>query len=194
MALLQDPEPGQKVRSKYGVRDQGVITSISPELVGVVIVDDLSKPEETTTGLIRPAVGSHTLGAPGAGDFNHIQLFNPAGSLVDLFAEGVIVGTDTDQLLHIRISDSALATLIASTSKTFRDRRVSGEPFAEVRSDTPAGLQGETSVVVNLLASDPIIIPLGFTLGPGQDVMVATGTANTTLRVTFYWEERAQVR
>jgi len=77
--LIQEPDIQRRLVRAYGLRDRTAAATLAPELVPVVIVDDVREPDATRTGLRIP-FAAYTEVTVGAGGSGVAVLKNPAGS------------------------------------------------------------------------------------------------------------------
>ncbi len=129
---------------------------------------------------------------PVAAEFPRIQIMNPADSGLLITVTGFTVSTETGQELRWDINSTALAS--AAGNGRVRDTRVSTDqiPTGQIRTDSSGSattLTGITRVLVNqpftLHDENGIAV-----LAPGSGFQVGGTTANSRIRVTFYWRER----
>ena len=189
--LLNDPGPGRKIASRYNLDGPSPITQISPEAVGVVLLDDLSGPASHDTLELRDAFGG-TAQDGVANEFGHIQIFNPTNSGVDLIVDGALVSAATGGRTTVRAHDTAITTNL--TTKGFRDSRVAGGPVGQVRRATDASVLGTQIAIFEIPAAESILLPLVLIVQPGTGYAIARHTVNTQLTVTYYWSERVRPR
>lgn len=159
-----------------------------------LIVGDMTGIESSDSFDVRPCVGGTDLAAGGAGTFNEIQILNPARSGILVIPELVLAGSATAQLLQVRTHDTALATALAATALSFRDRRIAGEPVAELRTAAPAVIDGTLIINFNVAAGVAQNVPMDFILLPGMGLLLNAGSSNTTLTGTWYWREITSAR
>ena len=191
MTLILDPGPGRKIASRFNIDGPNPITQISPEAVGVVILDDLSGAEFHDTAELREAIGGANV-LPSVGDFSHCQILNPAGSGVDAFVDAVSVTADNAGAFQLREHDASITTL--STEVTFRDTRVTGRPVTQVRSERNAAAIGSLIQRYAGPANETLIIPLGLILSPGNGFLIIHAVTNTNMSVGWFWAERVRPR
>jgi hypothetical protein len=126
--------------------------------------------------------------APVAAQNSHIQLFNPVASGKQLIVRAVILGSGTTTTLYLRRYDTALATLVGAGANLL----IGGAAgVGAVRKTTNAGLLGTQILAFTVLANQPVYpVPDWFAeLSPGQGILVADGSVNTTVPSCFYWRE-----
>lgn len=191
MPEIQDPELDRRLRQTFGIHGDA-IQSLSPELVPVVIAADLTQPEESAPGEVRPSIGGNAQAA-GVGNIVKIQLFNPPDSGVEVLVEAILIALASASITRVFNHDTQVGSVQASTLKTFRDRRIPGEPSAEVSALVDTSTPGEAFLVTAIPASEPIMIPIDLVLAPGQGIVPYPDTTNISTRVTYYWTERPVV-
>lgn len=189
MPDIQDATIARKLARRFGLKGSSLAPTISPEVVPVALVSDLSLPTEEDTGFSRTCIGSVALSAS-AGNRSEAQLHNPAGSGSIVTLEAVIVAAaNAVQIQHGR-GDNALTDNNATLD--FRDGRLGGNPGADVRSVQQVATSiAVVSITTRIPANDAALFPLGVILRPGQGWVVEVNGLNEALDTTFYWLERA---
>lgn len=192
MALIQRADLVERMRRAFGLRERGVGSTVSPELVPVILVEDLTGPS-IDEGYPRFATAYSAAGAS-VGVFSEVFLINPAGSSVDLVLQeiwGARDGTAGD--IQIRTGNAAALNNLLNT-QTIRsnlDLRVQRFPNATVNSRNQAaviGSQWEFHVVG--VAPTWVVIPSQYTVPPGSWISLVPTGNNTGIRARFYWYER----
>lgn len=178
---LQNAKATENLLDALGITSQ-VRFEVIPAVLPVAIISDVDP-----TRVDKLAFGTIALVAGGVGDFNHIQLFNPAASGITVHVDSALISSATTQRVSIREHDTALTS--NSATKGFRDRRVPGEPVAQTRFADGAVVLGEAKLSIDLLANTALLVPIDAYLDPGQGLLLANGTADTTLLASYYWEE-----
>lgn len=186
MSFLQSPEPGRKVVRRYQLSGEGGITSVSSEMIPVVLIDDLTQASPIDTDFDRAGMAGTVITGVAA-QVGQIQLLNPDSSGVQLSADFAVVSRTTAGLVSVREHDIALATNIPAF---FSDRRIVGSPAATLNRESNAATFGTGVASFELGAADATVIPLGVVLAEGQGVSIACGSTNVTLTVAYYWSER----
>ena len=155
----------------------------------VFVVQDIAAiPSTRVTGPEGTPSNGFIIQAGAGAVFSHNQLFNPAGSGVDLHVDQAVFGVGLTDGVEWGRHDTALTTL--GTGKGFRDLRKRGNPVAEVRSQNIAVATGaffgtiisEVSVA-QVIQLGPLIIP------PGAGLISTTRNVNITLRTWWLWRE-----
>jgi len=123
-----------------------------------------------------------------AATFAQCQLFNPVASGITVLvyrAAGSSVAADT---MQVRQHNTALATLIGSGFNLLSGAAAS---VAEIRSSNPAAQDGTIIGPQQVLATTTLSLgEVWMTeLGPGEGLLVANNTLNTTTVVNFFWNE-----
>jgi len=189
MALINRADLVEKLRKAFGVFQGSVGATLSDELIGVVIVDDVSGPDVVSTQHPLTAIGGSNVAAA-AGFLGKVGLQNPATSGVDLFVDKVIVQASGARTLTIRLAAALPATVTAGI-KSFMDQRVEGNPTGVTFDQNATVTFGTQILELRLLTGTTFVVPLGITLGPGDVILVQNQTANQLVdSVEFYWTER----
>lgn len=183
MSIIQRPDLTAKVRKAYEITGPDAIQTISPELVPVVILDDLSS-KAPTFGCI----GYGTMGAS-ATDYGHVQLYNPATSDLVVLVKKIEFhcGTAMNAGLCLHDSDGDLTS--ESTAKSYTDRTRSGSPVARLMYDAVSPTVG--TIIAQYWARQLEILRLepNITLDPGQGVNIRGGTVNINVVAVYHWDE-----
>ena len=188
MPDIQDPTIPRKLARRFGIKGEEVAPFLSPEIVPIVVVADLSTPQEEDTDYQRSGWGAEVIGGT-VGNQSHVQLFNPAGSGAIIHVEAVLVTIDTAGVIRLVQYDAALTTLSAQIA--WRDRRISGAPSAEVRIQDNNGALGSIRGLARLPAAEGALIPLDVTLSPSEGVLVVPSTQNVECMATYFFTERS---
>jgi len=178
---LQNAQATENLLDALGITSQ-VRFEIIPAVLPVAIISDVDP-----TRIDKLAYGTVALVAGGVGDFNHIQIFNPAASGITIHVDSALVSSATTQRVSLRLHDTALTT--NSATKGFRDRRIPGNPVGQTRFSDGDSVLGAARISIDIIANTALLVPIDSYLDPGQGVLVANGNSNTTLAVSYYWEE-----
>jgi len=156
----------------------------------VVVVEDLTKAFDSDSRELREASGVATRNAV-AVEFSHIELFNPAGSGVLVHVETLIPIVGTNSEVQI-ITESTQSAGALNANVAWRDRRLPGDPAAQMRTFTNVALQGDVLVqqIWCGVSTQSRTYVLDFVLNPGTGLIVADNTVNVLLRSTLKWVER----
>jgi len=155
--------------------------------IPVIALGDVTGFEASDAFFQRPWFGSGTRGATAA-ELAQVQVFNPLGSGVDVILELAVISPQTTQDVQFRVDTVALATL--TTDRSFRDRRITGNPANEIRTRSDAAALGTFIGLANVGASPSEAIPLDILLPPGQGFNLNGTVVNNTLQVLFYGFEQ----
>lgn len=189
MPIHQAPEIVDRLKRRFGIVGSAGIDTIAPEIVPVVLVEDLQR--ERSFPLYRECIGGDTNG-PVVAQFSYLQLLNPAGSNILVTIERFIVSATAAGAVDLRELDAALAGL--STLKGFRDRRIPGDPVAELRGGSDAGALGSQVGLVTIPANEALTVRVDYTLTPGRGFACNSDQTNVQFRASFFWTERTLLR
>lgn len=189
MAKIQSNSLVEKLRREFALHGQGVGTTISEELVGVVVVADISGDDVISEAYPKGCFGSEELGAGGAGFRGKIGIQNPADSGVDLFVETVAVHPDANGDVTVRTNPTLPAGPSAGT-KGFRDARSPGLPAAIIFGENATASLGTQLFSWPCTSQRMNVISLGVTLPPGGILFVQMQTTNSPIDAAFFWVER----
>lgn len=195
--VIQRAEIAARLIRGLHLKERSPAPTLAPEIVGVVVIDDFSKPDgfqpDPPVGYV-PCWARSRQGAS-IGNFSKVRLINPllpVGSVI-MVMEGVYVGTIGD--FFIAVMPSVGGTVTGHV----RDTRVPGaivgntakgltEINASAVSDFPIGLESQSAAGVTLPFTDLD----GVVVTPGNMLSVSTENLNTQLTVAFLWREYAQ--
>ncbi len=162
---------------------------LTARVVPVITLESIvGVPSTRVSGLVgAPAFGSGFQG-PVVAEFSHVQLFNPAGSGMEVHLDTAIPTAGAAGGSSIRRHDTALTTLEASES--WRDFRRRGAPGAQVRIGAFAAVQGSLIGAVSTSAQNVINVPFeSVILAEGQGILFNFDTANRFMQVFWLWRE-----
>lgn len=124
-----------------------------------------------------------------AGQYSHSELFNPAGSGVNVVVSKVIPFVAAASPVQLRTHNAALTTLTGYGVNKLVGGAAS---VAQLRDATSAALIGAYAANAGIpTASDSKEIPLPepFVLPPGFGLMAVSNLVNISLYPTFHWKE-----
>ena len=183
MPDLQSPNPGLKLARLYNLVGGFFTPFLSPEIVPVVIVDDVSDQDPgkafAAAGVAVSAVALQT---------SISTLLNPLNSGVNIIDISLMFAT-------VASSQWALARLandVTPGTEQWQDRRRLGTPVGEHSSGTllVAGIQ-DAILQGQILSSTPVHISLAnHVLTPGTQLSLVIITINTTLLGGWTWAEQ----
>lgn len=184
MPDIQSPDPGRKLQQRYNLIGATAAPFLSPELVPVVIVDDLS---QEAPGVRFASAAAQESGAAGVN--SQTRLTNPTSS-------GVLIEQIRLELSTIN-SDSWFMfqngpTLSTGITSFFQDRRVSGSPIGEVTHGVDVGVVTNT-VAGGRGSTTRAAIIIGFpnyVLEPGTRLHFFYSALNETMTFWWAWGER----
>lgn len=185
--LIQRPDPGRKLQRAYGLQRMPDAI-LSPEIVPVALVDDLSKsPAGTERGYIgrldiTPAVGETALHSFGM----------PDGSDQPLLLEAIQVVSTVDARVDVSVPLANIAGINFRNTKQFTNFALPGTPTAAIGDVSLAALPARRFfAVVRILALTPTVIPLNILIwGPeNRSIVVNTGSADVPLQANYFWTE-----
>jgi len=191
MAEIQQNRYDALVRRVCGIVGAGSMVNDSlTELFPVLDVENLPGELMFLAGM-KLAHGGAGLAA-GAGEFPQINLVNPADSGHIMTISSVVIEADA-----VNNMSTALAAEVVNTdvgSAAVRDTR-SGIMATAGRVDTAVPLAAIASVnIFRISAASPLTLrdPNGVAvLSPGNMYQVGCLTSNQTIRVSYWWRERA---
>lgn len=191
MPVIQRSELVEKIRRAFNLLGKDVGNTISPELVPVVLVEDLTGPT-ISEGYPRRAIGQSSAGAS-VGVFSENFIINPTGSTVDLVIDEVWLKRSTAGQLRLYLGDvSALNNLLGTQTKRWNvDCRTQTRPSANVDSRNQAALVTyNRDWIYDCEAGRWLVVPIQATLPPGKYLGVAPTASNLGCDLFGYWTER----
>lgn len=191
MGVIQRPDLPERVRRGFGVREQGFASTVSPEIVPVAVVEDLTGPS-IDTGYPRYCAGARNTPAVVA-VHSWSMLINPATSNVDVITQEILIRMDVAVLLYVYVGVAAdLANLLGGANRaTNLDLRVQQFPSAYLDSrQHGAFIGGMRMEFTHCPLNAWVPYPLAFTLGPGDWLGIVPSTVNTSIQGFFPWVER----
>lgn len=176
------PEVSEALRKRYDTDVPATFETIAPELVPVIIAEDLQARESVE----RYAHGGQISSAV-AGQYSHTGIYNPVGSGVLVYVDRVTVYLSASGLFWFR-RDGGLTTVSAQSQ--LQDRRLSPQLCAaQIRHETNAALQGAGIFRIRCLANTPIVIQLHAVLDENDGFNVANATVNADIGAVWNWRE-----
>lgn len=169
---------------------RGLFARLTP----IVLLEDLD-PYPAREPKWRHCIGGWWQGAV-AGQYTCIHLRCPPGEMLVVIDRIQLATSATDDA-HLYVKAGAGYTTLVST-RMYKDQRVSGTPFAELRYMQNAAHQGDASRTWARNAPSgpwqalegPFVMDGGAT---GQAIGIETGAQNIGLSVIFEWRERLRV-
>ena len=192
MGLVQRPDLPERIRRAFGLREPGVGATISPEIVPVVLVDDLTGPS-IDEGYPRTAL-ARMVNPAAAGLYSTAIIVNPPESRVDVLISSFwieVIAGGVSYSMRSGLVSTLPAPIAAGSEIHFLDRRVSGLPGARIEYHQTAGyLTADFIIVLNTPSIGLLNIPLGLTLPPGRWFGASRTVVNQTITAWWWWTER----
>lgn len=184
MPIIQRPDLVAKVRKAYELAGPDAIASISPELVPVVLVDDLTLRDP---GLATIYAIGHGTQSGVAGEYPTVELWNPVGSGVDGYLEAIeFHNPSTGGVFEVRLWTAA-PTTAATTVNTQMGAAGTPALYVGIRSDAvPVGAVFHR---YRQTSTDQRHFPFPFRITEGIGISVTFELVNNTIRGTFWWSE-----
>jgi len=186
--IIQRPDLVAKVRKSFELTGPDAVSTISPELVPVVLVEDITERDPTyldkycIEGAYKAAV---------AAQYTSSALWNPADSGIDLILDEMrVMGTGTDAYT-IRFWNSDPGA-VSGTGAANRGIGRSGTPTARVRTNNAAAPLGATvgyeryqNTTIVLFRKEGLV-----RLQPGEGFGFTNNTVNLPHFALYLWRER----
>lgn len=183
--LIQRPGV-QRLATQYGVKGSPEF-SLSPEIVGVSILDDLTAAGIQDATFPKPAMGIIDVGG---GTFRSVAaIVAQAGAGVLIKVRRVFVRVGTAGALQFKMP-SAVTGLSASTDKAWTDGRLAGAPSAFIGSKDAVADAAPVILNVRGLTASTIEVVGPWVLGTqeaGGDSLIVE-TTGTNVGLTFSWD------
>lgn len=183
MPIIQRPDLVAKIRKKYELTGPDAVSTISPELVPVVILENLA--EQDPGDSKKYCAGGGTVAA--AVNVNYVHLYNPVGSGMEIRLRRFRVGVSSSRLITLRYSNGMAGTTPYGAVYN-RNLGQSGTPAALLQFLDTAVPQGAAIGGVYCLANTSVLIEADHNLPEGEGFMYDVGgTPGST--VYWLWEE-----
>lgn len=198
MPVIERFDIPEKIRRAFNIRDRGVGETISPEIVPVVIAEDLSG-QSLGQDWPREAHGGARQTASAA-TRSVVAVINPAGSQLDLIVHGIWVRRFDSGLVKIAAVDGPSG--YTDDARAYADLRIrSGdpttgtfpEPTGRVGHQLKAAGDGQELLEVYSNFSNLTLFPLSFTLPPDTAVCMYPASDNVGIEGVWTWSERLRV-
>lgn len=183
MPRISDPIIADKLRRRFEISGEGVVDTLSPEIVAVVLAEDLTGQAE---GPWREAYGGLAAAASGAGNQNQFFAYNPPGSGV--LVQIIDVKLQSAAADRMRITNDCGVAVTISNYGTFRDSRISGTPNLGMAVATGGAIVLGGYVVPTDVATE--LVPLDIYLLPGCRMVIRQNAQNSTMEAAIRWRER----
>jgi len=182
----------QRLIRGLGLKESGAASTLAPQLQAVVILDDLRSQVAAIED--RSCSGSMVGLTPTIGQFEQMQLFNPAGSNIIILVDLIRLYPSGTVGVGIYQSSTALTNLDSANNKTLRDTRFTGAgPTGELRNESTAGSPSIT-VAAATLVQNPVMggeFRMTTILKPGSGINIGQRTVTLGVdAVYFEWRER----
>lgn len=184
MPDIQTPDPGRKLQARYRLIGTTPAPFLSPELVPVVILDDLT---DALPGKAFAQAGDFQGGAVGV--TTKTRLSNLAGSEFEITDIQLRFSLTVDSRWQLMQGP----TLSNPIVEIWQDRRRSGSPQAVVTAGLDVGAVANEFLEGNVLAFTEVIIQLpNVVLAAGDRIDFGTIATDCGLSFGWEWAERLQ--
>ena len=130
---------------------------------------------------------NRTLVLATAGNYGHVELWNPATSATNLLVYRLWIATVANRHPTIRSTTSLIAgTTVTPNSSVFGSAAVSK---ANVRSILNAAVQGTQIATITTAAYIPAMIETRWIIKPGRGIIIAGAAQNANFNAGFSWAE-----
>lgn len=188
--LIQRPDLNDRLVRALGIRERAPAATLSPEVVPIVLLEDLSKhsPYERSLQRVAGAFGVH---ASSGGQQPCIQLKNPAASGTVLMLERVCVsGLTIAGRFIIGQGAPSMTDLVGTLSKFWKDSRFDGNPVGDARNGQKAVSPVLTIFGCVLALNQFLVIDnLELVIPPGKSVFAQLQVANAQFEASMEWSE-----
>jgi len=190
MALIQRADLVEKIRELFGVTQGSVGGQLVDEIIPVVVVENVSGPDNVSTQYPLRAMG-HSDSAAVTAQFSKVGLQNPPRSGVDIFVERLYWFAAGTIVQDIRFG--VIAAGPSAGLKTWKDFRVIGTPAGIIWDENATGTLGTELQEVRSLSGESETVELGITLAPGDSIHLQGGSADeAVIQAVWHWIERVR--
>ena len=183
MPEIQSPDPGRKLQERYNLVGSSPAPFLSPELVPVVLIDDLTEEEPGLRFASEAQFQSAVVGAQ-----SQTSLVNRNGA--NVIIENIKFQFSTNTIGNWLIAGAGPALSVGLTPE-WLDRRNAGNPSALVSKGTEVGVVTPDFARGGALASTMIVLDLeGLVLGNGQKAHFLLVGNNRSMEFYWRWTER----
>lgn len=190
MADIQTQDPGRALEMAYDLVGASPAPLLSPELVGVTIIDDLAQFNAQSARFLKPYMQRRSQAAV-AVQHAQMQLQNPPGSDTIVMVQSGRFST-TVAASRAQIGALAASSVGVGTQGRSRDGRINDFGAGRIMSTTLAGA-GPTTLMHEFLVGlepDVVPIPLPFVLMPGDKLDINLFAQNQVFVASLFWWER----
>ncbi len=193
--------PGRQLTLRTPTRGV-IITSMGGAIVGKVSIGDGDITDASVTGTVsvidggraRTLAGSAFYGLPvcggTGGTYAHVQLINPVASLKNVFVEQLYPYSATANAAGFSLRRTLTAFGAAPTYAISKDFANTNPSVAEMRAGNNAAPQG-TAQIGTIFRAVPLKLTEPIRLGPGQGLIVMSGTLGEDAACNFEFFEEA---
>ncbi len=189
MPDIQGSDAARKLQLRYGLLGGSPSPFLSPELVPVVVVDDLTGFDVLDPTFQRPyqaeiqAVGAPALRAV-------ILVINPANSGVLMTLKRMSGACNVESAVNLLSSSGGTIT----TAGFSMDSRVAARGACGLAAVQLAGIgAGQMFFELGTAVDSPRLndhLDFNFVLSPGRSLLITESIINDTMRMNFEWFER----
>lgn len=184
MPIIQRPDLVAKIRKKYELTGPDAISTISPEVVPVVLLEDLSREDPGIA--VKYCWGFSISGA--TTNTAHVELYNPPGSGVDLVIRRAESYCSANSALFLCYFSTALAN--GSGLVLNRNMGQSGTPAAQTLwEDNVAPLGAAIAQYYYTAGGGPIHNVSSFRVPPGEGMGWRPNLTTVLIYGRWEWEE-----
>lgn len=201
--LIQNPVVQERLLRFTGTKQGSIAPTLAPELVPIVIVDDLSRTGKGgAISTVRPWIARAGLTAV---NFAYVRLVNLSTEVVLRVRQLTLCSQAFNQPVYMQLVKTVVSGLLVATQKAYVDGRLLGTPVADLRTlDGVAGpVLADQHYESRLVSGGPTVItfqnPIVLdTFAPAQaghvnGLVISLNTAGTTLQVTVEGEEEPAI-
>lgn len=186
MPDIQSPDPGQKVARRYNIVGPPPVLFLSPELVPVTIIDDLTKEIPSVAFAI---VGGRQTNV--VGQLSQVALTSRASTGVLL--SDIIFRFDSPEGASDYELTQAGPSLSTGTTELWQDTRRAGNPAGVVTHGTDVGATASVVARGRVEAATRVEIALpNYVLAETNRLHLLLASANLTLNFSILWSERPE--
>jgi len=190
---IQTPDVARKLQRRYDLTAPAPTPLLGPELVPVVLVDDLSTEIDIDAATFkRPCEGMGKVAAPAAGNDAIVALVNPTGSGVLATVEWILINVDVAMEIEVEYRTGITANQF--TTLGFRDPRIPGKPACSIFTGNETATTPTRYMFTHEISNRDRPIHLPWVVNAGQALVVHACTDNRPMDVAWSWTERLEQR
>jgi len=186
MPEIQVPEIVSKLRRRFQLKGHASISTLAPELVPVIVVEDVTDAMEDVW---VPAM-AHGIEGATVNEYSMHLLANPVGSSRIIIIDDIFV--QSTAAVEVQLRGRTASNLTNVDGVVWRDTRKRGFPTAVYSTGSNVAAVGDNLHFNNLqlLAGETMRVPLTYILDEGEGLLLRCVLVNTAFHAGYLWRER----